>query len=233
MSSFPLFTRLLFGIYDLPRNRNSLTLTRSKKSLACLVLPRLVPRCCAPVGITSLSRVELVKLACAVMDPSAPLQAFASPKRMPRASISHAYACSLLCLLPWVSSWWVQTVLTPMPTSRRLPKRHTSGLTTPIPSGIALAMERKSTARWYYQCLKPCRDTPSTSTRLSTIPISCTPHTNEVSTEVRSTKRSSYKSTTSLSFVPTWSLPPSTITSPSNSTEEARRKPAHSPITVF
>jgi hypothetical protein len=61
--------------------------------------------------------------------------------------------------------------LTPMPTSRRLPKRHTSGLTTPIPSGIALAMERKSTARWYYQCLKPCRDTPSTSTRLSTIPI--------------------------------------------------------------
>jgi hypothetical protein len=95
--------QLLFGIYGLPRNGNSLMLTRSKKSLVCLVLPRLVPPCCVPIGITSSSRVELVKLACAVMDPSAPLQSFASPKRMPRASISHARVCSLLCLLPSVS----------------------------------------------------------------------------------------------------------------------------------
>jgi hypothetical protein len=70
----------------------SLTLIRSKKFLACLVLPRLVPRCCVPIGITSLSRVELVKLACAVMDLSPPLQSFDSPKRMPRPSISHGYA---------------------------------------------------------------------------------------------------------------------------------------------
>jgi hypothetical protein len=31
----------------------SLTLIRSKKSLVCLVLPRLVPPCCVPIGITS------------------------------------------------------------------------------------------------------------------------------------------------------------------------------------
>jgi hypothetical protein len=94
----------LAGINSLPRNGNNLTLTKSKKSWACLVLPRLVPRCCVPIGITPLSRVELVKLACAVMDPSAPLQSFASPKRRPRASISHVCVCSLPCPLPWVSS---------------------------------------------------------------------------------------------------------------------------------
>jgi hypothetical protein len=95
--------QLLSGIYGLPGKGNRLTLIRSKKSLACLVLPRLVPRCCTPIGTTSLSRVELVKLECAVMDPSVPFQRFASPKRMPRASISHACVCSLLCPLPWVS----------------------------------------------------------------------------------------------------------------------------------
>jgi hypothetical protein len=94
----------LFGIYGLPQNGGNSTLTRSRKYLAFLALPRMVPRCCVPVGITLLSRVEVVKLACAVMDPSVPLQSFASPKRMPRASISHACVCSLPCLLPWVSS---------------------------------------------------------------------------------------------------------------------------------
>jgi hypothetical protein len=45
----------------------------------------------------------------------------------------------------------------------------------------------------------------STSTRFSKTSISCTPHTSEVSTEARSTERSSFcadKSTTSLSLVP-------------------------------
>jgi hypothetical protein len=48
------------------------------------------------------------------------------------------------------------TVRTPMP----LPKRHTPGLTTPTPTGIALAIEKKLTARWYYHCPRPCRDIP-------------------------------------------------------------------------
>jgi hypothetical protein len=151
----------LAGIYSLPRNGNNLTLTRSKKSWVCLVLPRLVSRCYVPIGITPLSRVELVKLACAVMDPSTPLQSFASPKHRPRASISHVCVCSLPCPLPWVSSRWVQTALTPMQTPRRLPKRHTSGLTTPMLIGISLVMERKLNARWYYQyCTEGLAKTP-------------------------------------------------------------------------
>jgi hypothetical protein len=59
----------------------------------------LVPRCCVPIGITTISRVGLVKLLCAVMDPSEMLQSAAYLKRMPRASTSYAYVCSLLCLL--------------------------------------------------------------------------------------------------------------------------------------
>jgi hypothetical protein len=49
----------LFGICGLPRHGNSLKLTKSKKSLACLVPPRLVPWCPDSIGITSLSRVDL------------------------------------------------------------------------------------------------------------------------------------------------------------------------------
>jgi hypothetical protein len=49
-------------------------------------------------------------------DPSAPLQSFASLKRMTIASTNRGYVCSLLCLLP-------------KPTLRRLPNRHTFGLT--------------------------------------------------------------------------------------------------------
>jgi hypothetical protein len=97
-------SRLLFGMSGSPRNGYSSTLIRSRKSLAHLALPHLVPRCCVPIGTISLSRVGLVQLACAVMDPSAPPQSFASPKYMRRASISHACACYLLCLLPWASS---------------------------------------------------------------------------------------------------------------------------------
>jgi hypothetical protein len=80
----------LFEISGSSRNENSSTLTRSRESLACLAQPHLAPRCCVSIGITSLSGVGLAKLACAMMDPSAPLQSFASPKRMPRASTSHA-----------------------------------------------------------------------------------------------------------------------------------------------
>jgi hypothetical protein len=47
-----------------------------------------------------------------------------------------------------------------MPTPRRLPNRHSFGVTMPASTGIALAMERKLTARWCYQCSKPCSDTP-------------------------------------------------------------------------
>jgi hypothetical protein len=93
----------------------------------------------------------------------------------------------------------MQIALKPIPTLRRIPNRHTIGLTTPMSTGIALAAERKLTTLWYYQCSRPCRDTPkpvncrkSASTRSSTISISCTPHTSEVSTEVRSTGRSSF-----------------------------------------
>jgi hypothetical protein len=64
------------------------------------------------------------------------------------------------------------------------------------PTGITLAMERNLTARWHYQCSRPCKDTPkpvhcgkSTSTRFSTISILYTSHTSEVSTEVKSTER--------------------------------------------
>jgi hypothetical protein len=53
-------------IYALPFG-NNLTITRGKKLSASLVLPHLVPQCWVPIGITPLSRVELVKLACAVM----------------------------------------------------------------------------------------------------------------------------------------------------------------------
>ena len=79
-------------------------------------------------------------------------------------------------------------------------------------------MERKLTARWFYQCSRPCRGTPklvhcgkSTSTRFLTIWISCRPHTSEVSTEVKSTEKSSFcagKSTTWLSLVmiPLWQI---------------------------
>jgi hypothetical protein len=86
-------------------------------------------------------------------------------------------------------------------------------LMMPTPTVIALAMKRTLTARWGYQCPRLCRDTPklmlygrSSSTRSSTTSISCTPHTSKVSTEVRSTGRSSFyadRSTTSLSFAPT------------------------------
>jgi hypothetical protein len=48
----------------------------------------------------------------------------------------------------------------PTPTPRCLPNRHPFGLTTPTPTGIALAMERRLTVRWCYQCLSPYRDTP-------------------------------------------------------------------------
>jgi hypothetical protein len=75
-----------------------------------------------------------------------------------------------------------------------------------------LDTENELTALRYYRCSRPCMETPkpvlcgkSTSTRLSTISISYTPHTSAVSTEVRSTERSSFyadKSTISLSFVP-------------------------------
>jgi hypothetical protein len=81
-----------------------------------------------------------------------------------------------------------------------------------MPIGIALAMVRKLTARWYYQYSKPCRDTRKPmhcgkghQQDFSTTSMSCTPHTSEVSIKVRSTGRSSFwadKSTTSLSPVP-------------------------------
>jgi hypothetical protein len=43
---------------------------------------------------------------------------------------------------------------------RRFATRHTFGLTMPTPTGIALAMARKLTARWCYKCSRPCRGTP-------------------------------------------------------------------------
>jgi hypothetical protein len=76
----------LLGISGSPRNGNSSTLTASRPSLAYLVLSHLAPRCCVPIGITSLSRVGLVKFARAAMDPSVPLHSFASLKWTPRAS---------------------------------------------------------------------------------------------------------------------------------------------------
>jgi hypothetical protein len=77
-------SNFLSGIYGL-------TPTRSRKSLACLVLPRLVPRSCVLIGITSSSRVELVKVACGVIDPSASFQSFVSPKSMPHAPTKATY----------------------------------------------------------------------------------------------------------------------------------------------
>ena len=73
----PKLKQFPFGISGSYRNGNSSTLTRSRKSLVYLALSQLEPRYCVPIGITSLSRVALVKLACAVMDPSAPIQSFA------------------------------------------------------------------------------------------------------------------------------------------------------------
>jgi hypothetical protein len=57
--------------------------------------------CPAPPGATvcrshwNFFIVGLVKLACIVMDLCAPLQCYASPKRMPRASTNDAYVSSL------------------------------------------------------------------------------------------------------------------------------------------
>jgi hypothetical protein len=61
--------------------------------------PHLAPRCCVPIRITSLSRVGFVKLVCAVMDPSAPLQSFASPKVCPvhRPTVVHAFVLCFAC----------------------------------------------------------------------------------------------------------------------------------------
>jgi hypothetical protein len=43
------------------------------------------------------------------------------------------------------------------PSPHRLANRHTLGLTMPTPTGIALAMEKKLTARWCYQVSMPRR----------------------------------------------------------------------------
>jgi hypothetical protein len=48
-----------------------------------------------------------------------------------------------------------QTALTPMPTLCHQPKRHTFGLKMLTPIGIALAVDRKVTARWCFQCSRP------------------------------------------------------------------------------
>jgi hypothetical protein len=61
----------LFGISGSLQNGDSSTLSRSRKSVAYLALPHLVPRCCVSFGMTSLSRLGVIKLACAVMYPSA------------------------------------------------------------------------------------------------------------------------------------------------------------------
>jgi hypothetical protein len=54
----------------------------------------------------------------------------------------------------------MQTALTPMLSSRRLPKRHASGLTTPMPIGIALAMVRSLFAHGYLPVLKALQGHP-------------------------------------------------------------------------
>jgi hypothetical protein len=173
----------LAGIYGLPRNGNDLTLSRSKKALACLVLPRLVPRCCAPIGLTSLSRVELVKLACAVMDLSAPLQSFLSPKRMPRASISHACVFNLSAAMGFVVMGAGCTnayANSPSPTQatyvrtddayadwNRYHSRHGKEV------ACSLVFPVQKAVQGHPHCGK------STSTRFSTTSISCTRHTSE------------------------------------------------------
>jgi hypothetical protein len=73
----------------------------------CPALLRLAPLCCVLIGLTTLSPMGLAKLACAAMDLGVPLLIFASLKR------THASASRT----------------TPTPTVRRLPKRHTLGLT--------------------------------------------------------------------------------------------------------
>jgi hypothetical protein len=95
---------LLLGISGSPRNGRSLTLTSIRASLVYLVLPHLAPRCYVPIGITTVSRVGPAILPCFAMDPSVPLQSFASLKRMTLASTSRACVCSLLGLLPSLSS---------------------------------------------------------------------------------------------------------------------------------
>jgi hypothetical protein len=118
--------------------------------------------CCIPIDITSLSRVGLVKLACAVIFQSAPLQSFASPKRMPRASTGHARVCS------FASSTAMGFAV--MSADCTNVYAHSPSPTQPIyiriddayvgSAGSALAMEWKLTACWHYQCSRPCRDTP-------------------------------------------------------------------------
>jgi hypothetical protein len=182
-------SRFLFGIYGLPQHGNILKLTTGKKSLACLLLPRLVTRCCVPIENTSLSCVEIVKLACTVMDPSA----------APELRFAQTYTS---CIdQPCIRSFFALSTAMGfvvmgadcMPTPDRLPEQHASGLKTPIPTGIALVMERKLTACWYCHCSRPCRDTrklvhcgKGTSTTISigkststTISISCTPHSGK------------------------------------------------------
>jgi hypothetical protein len=178
--------------FYLPWNGNSSTLTGSRTFLAYRVLPHLAPQCCVTIEITSLSREGLATFACA------PLRS--------NVCIDQPSMRLLFDLFATLSFVVAQTALTPMPTLRRLPKRHTFGLKMLTPIGIALAMARKLTARWCYQCLRPCRSTTkvvlcwkSTSTRASMTSIPYM-HTSEVSTEVRSTGRTQLPCSTTPSF---------------------------------
>jgi hypothetical protein len=161
----------LSRIYGLPRFGNSLTLTRSKKSLACLVLPRLVPRCCVFVGITSLSSCGgKVRMCC---DGS---KRAASELRFAQTYVSCIdQPCMRLFFVLSAAMGFVvmgADCTSAYTNSRRLPKRHTSGLTKPMPIGIALAMESKLTARWYYQCSRPFRDTRKPDPLENDLPLS-------------------------------------------------------------
>jgi hypothetical protein len=161
----------LSGIYGMPQNGYKLTLSRSKRPLASLTLPHLVPGYCVPIGITSRGTRKArtcfdgsKRAAPELMKPCGTRKA-----RMCRAGSKHA-APKLRFVQTYVSCidqpcmrlfsalsaaiglivMGADCAITPMPTPRRLPKRHTSGLTAPMPISIALAVERLSTTRWYY-----------------------------------------------------------------------------------
>jgi hypothetical protein len=112
-----------------------------------------------------------------------------------------------------IMNWCITSVVKLQPTSLHLVPSPVASSSSFLSGIYSLPRNGNNlTARWYYQYSMPCRDTwtpghygKSTSTRFSTTSISCTPQTSKVSTEVRSTGRSSFcvdKSTTSLSLVP-------------------------------
>jgi hypothetical protein len=201
----------LSGMYGLPRNGIKLDLTKSKKSLAFLVLPRLVPRCCVPIGIIKPCGTRKARMYGDGSKRDAPelrfAQTYASCIDQPcmRLFFALSAAMSFVVMGADCTNTYANS---PSPTQAtyvriddayanwylfRQGKEGDRSLVLPVLK--ALEGHPEAGALWEKHINKILDD----------FDIVYTPHTSEVSTEVRSTERSSFcadKSTTSLSLVP-------------------------------